>query len=182
MNNSYNSNMAAIASPLSRRDIHHLTAKIRKTFGIKDTEAFPIVNVIELLPEIDETFNFLIEEDKNMSPNVYAEYFHSSNYMIIAQSVYESALNGNGRHRFTLAHELGHYILIKHGAISFKRMDSAMKIKKYCDPEWQADEFAGNLLVPISSITNYSETEIVEKYHVSYRVAEIQKNKNASWL
>jgi len=182
MNNGNNNNMAAIASPLSRKDIHHLTEKIRRTFGIEETESFPIVEVIEMLPEIDKTFNFLIEEDRYMKPNVYAEYFHSSNEMIIAESVYDGATNGIGRHRFTLAHELGHYILIKHGEVSFKRIGVNARVEQYCNPEWQANEFSGNLLVPINSITNYSETEIVKRYIVSYQVAEIQKNKNASWL
>ena len=49
-----------------------------------------------------------------------------------------------GRHRFTACHELGHYLLHRKVAMARVRDDNH---PVYRDAEWQADTFAGGLLL-----------------------------------
>ena len=68
----------------------------------------------------------------------------SRNIMRIRSDVYEGAIHDNPRDRFTLCHELGHYILHQPENISYARGD----IPVYQNPEWQANTFAAELLIP----------------------------------
>ena len=78
--------------------------------------------------------------------------------ILLRESVYNGACYGNGRDRFTVAHELAHGVLHKE-QIGFARpVDHNTKI--YCNAEWQANEFAGRLLLPDSCIKQHSGRSI----------------------
>jgi Zn-dependent peptidase ImmA (M78 family) len=70
------------------------------------------------------------------------------------------------RHRFTLAHEIGHYELHREFYINanFSTPDEWMELLQSIDPaelEWcerHADEFAGRLLVPIEALNAEVDT------------------------
>ena len=67
-----------------------------------------------------------------------------SNCIKLREDVYEGAWNDVGRDRFTACHELGHYLLHRQVAMARVRDDSH---PVYRDAEWQADTFAGGLLM-----------------------------------
>jgi Zn-dependent peptidase ImmA (M78 family) len=90
--------------------------------------------------------------------------------MKIREDVYEGAVKGNPRDRFTLCHELGHYLLHQPQQISFARG----AVPKYCDPEWQANTFAGELMAPSNLIQNMTVDEIAEQCGISKTAASIQ--------
>ena len=75
------------------------------------------------------------------------------------------------KHRFTLCHEFGHWLLHQPENVSFARGD----IPKYRDPEWQANVFAAELMVPYDLTKGLTINQIVEECGVSYSCAEIQK-------
>ena len=106
----------------------------------------------------------------------------------IYASVYEGACNGNGRDSMTIAHEIGHYFTICFCGFKFERNFTNKQVKIYCDPEWQAKWFAGELLVPAHLMKGCSVEEIIEKCGVSYDAAEIQYRKinnergNVIWM
>ena len=75
------------------------------------------------------------------------------------------------KHRFTLCHEFGHWLLHQPENVSFARGD----IPKYSDPEWQANVFAAELMVPYDLTKGLTINQIVEECGVSYSCAEIQK-------
>jgi hypothetical protein len=58
------------------------------------------------------------------------------------------------RLRFSIAHEIGHYVLHRHVVEEdrFRDVEEYMAWRRthrdFCSPEYQADEFAGKLLVP----------------------------------
>ena len=58
------------------------------------------------------------------------------------------------RLRFSIAHEIGHYVLHRHVVekVQFKDVGDYLSWRRtnhnFCSPEYQADEFAGNLLAP----------------------------------
>ena len=161
-----------IAKPLSRKTILKIAKMVRDILKnyINEFGRLDIVRVIEY--EIQEMgFNYEIVE-LNKMPNEYATTDIHRKLVKIREDVYEAVSNGDNRHRFTLAHELGHILL--HQDIRMARSNE--EIKKYCDPEWQADEFASWLLCPVEN-NNLNISEISARYGVSKVVAEFQLKK-----
>jgi hypothetical protein len=78
--------------------------------------------------------------------------------VILAPHVYQGMERGNGRCRFAAAHEFGHVLmhapeLAARVGLKFVNGDSVRlarrsDIKPYRNPEWQADVFAAELLMP----------------------------------
>lgn len=164
----------------SRAEIQRLAERFRELMCLDGTSAkdpFPIVNVIETLAapidsDDDPLFNFEVCEDSNPSlKGAYALYDSVKQTMYVRESVYDGAVYGVPRDRFTLAHELGH-CLLGHGTdYKFARADS--DIPAYENPEWQANTFASMLLIPRHEISGMLPWEIAKKYKVSYQAAEI---------
>ncbi len=92
--------------------------------------------------------------------------------MCIRSDVYEGAIKGDCRDRFTLCHEIGHYFLHQPNSISFARGN----IPVYRDPEWQANTFAGELMAPYDLVKDMKIEEIMEKCGMSRKAATIQYN------
>ena len=92
------------------------------------------------------------------------------NTLLIREDVYLGAIAGNPRDRFTLCHELGHFLLHTPDRVSFARGE----IPAYRNPEWQANTFAGELMAPYNLTCCMSVEEIMSKCGMSRQAAEIQ--------
>ncbi|MBP6018815.1 MAG: ImmA/IrrE family metallo-endopeptidase [Burkholderiaceae bacterium] len=147
-----------------------------------DSQQVPILKIIEtVLPHIDEEFTFQVmsaaELERRYGTGVEGITDHQKNTIILRSDVYEGAHRGNGRDRFTAAHELGHYFLHRNEGLAFMRA-APPETKAYQSSEWQANTYAGELLVDVRKINiNDSPTHIATTFGVSYSVAEIQINK-----
>ena len=165
-----------LALPRSRSQIREIADLVRWIVKKEKSFYFDIVRFIEhVLPKIEEDFILRICSEDEMS---YCEGLTSPSkgIMNIREDVYYGAIAGNGRDRFTIAHELGHYILHKEESICYARNEKE-KYQKFRDPEWQADAFAGELLIPSKLITGLTVDEVVELCSVSYSAASYQLRK-----
>lgn len=160
------------SKPRSRNDIRKITDFIRDALDLSNSYEFPVVELLERLSELAGDPGFYMEIVEDYELNCYARIFPEEKKIVIRNSVYEGACNDNYRDRFTIAHEIGHYFLHPSSSISFARG----QIKSYEDPEWQANTFAAELLVPHRLIQKMQPNEISKKCKVSRQVAEIQKN------
>lgn len=88
----------------------------------------------------------------------------------------------SNRQRFSIAHELGHY-LSGHENFSHEKKTVVEDGKKYLDPRYreeeEADEFAAELLMPSfmlkkDVLENISPSELARKYNVSEQAMIIQ--------
>lgn len=165
-----------VASPTSRNKIRQITNFLRNQLELTNEVFFPVVEFLELgLPQIDPLFEYEIVPEHEM-PNRYAVTYPEENKIVIRQDVYERALSGVPRDRFTVAHEIGHYIMHRPRAIQLARdSKNGKSLPKYRDPEWQANTFAGELLAPPHIIRGMSELEIIRSCGVSAQVCDIQK-------
>ncbi len=70
--------------------------------------------------------------------------------------VYNSAIRSEGRKRFTIAHEFGHYILHRHQQDQFQCGDGDIEAgdRPERDIETEADQFASTLLMPLDDFRN----------------------------
>lgn len=163
-----------IAKPLSRKKIRELTLSLRKLLELDDEPFFPIVHLLEMiLPEADPKFNYVIEPIEEM-PNEYALCYPKENMIYIREDVYERAIKGVPRDRFTIAHEIGHYIMHKPERMKLARNEQSKKQPSYLCPEWQANTFAGELLAPPHLIKGFDKYEVTQRCGVSNKVGEIQ--------
>lgn len=163
--------MNICATALSRAKIRELTMAVRKACGLMDELYFPIVEFIEWVlgdPE-NENFDYEIVPKSEMQ-DTYGTTNTASNVMRIRQDVYDRAVDGSPRDRFTLCHELGHYLLHQPEYISYARGS----IPTYCQPEWQANTFAAELMAPYHLVKNMTVEEIARNCGMSKTAANIQ--------
>lgn len=161
-------------NPHSRQSIRGLAEYIRKQLRIENEKMFPIVELLDIFKDCFEDFEYEVISDDEFVSNSYAYTDVSKGVVYIRESVYNGATLGNGRDRFTIAHEIGHYTL--HNKINNYLHRTDDNIKLYEDPEWQANCFAAELLVPHNLIEELSIEEIVAECAVSKQVATIQKS------
>lgn len=158
------------ATGLSRENIRKLTMNLRKMCGMQDTLYFPIVQFIEwILADPDNDFDYEIVPEREME-DTYGTTNTASNIMRIREDVYEGAVRGVPRDRFTLCHELGHFLLHQPKYVSYARGN----VPAYCQPEWQANTFAAELMAPYHLVQNMSAEEISSKCGMSKKAASIQ--------
>lgn len=162
--------MIVAADPMSRFSIREMTSNLRGLVGLEDKPYFPIVQFIEwIMADPDGGMDFEIVEAPEMQ-DTYGMTNTGRNVMQIRSDVYERAIKGNPRDRFTLCHELGHYLLHQPESISYARG----AIPVYRNPEWQANTFAAELMAPMHLVKDMSVDEIMENCGMSRQAAEIQ--------
>lgn len=160
--------------PKSRDDLRNLARQFRKLLHLEDELYFPIVELLDVMTEIFDDFNYEIVEDNVFSENVHADTDIKTGLIRIKESVYEGACNGEGRDRMTIAHEIGHYFTICVCGFKLTRNFSEKRIPAFQDPEWQAKCFAGELMVAAHLVKDMNEFEIAKRCGVSYDAAHVQ--------
>ncbi|GLQ93478.1 ImmA/IrrE family metallo-endopeptidase [Dyella acidisoli] len=137
---------------------------------------FPIAQFMELgLPTLWPDYEFQVVE-RQMMPSEHGLTYPDKRLVLIREDVYEGALRGAGRDRFTMAHELGHLLL--HTNVGMARHVQKGTIPAYRDSEWQANAFAGALLIPRFAVNDGPTIDqIMERCGVSRDAAEVQMKK-----
>ena len=166
-----------IANPISRDEIRKFTQLLRRKAGAEKSLYFPVMQFLEwFMPQIDKDFSLEILPSSEMG-NCHGKTYPIDHKIFLREDVYERACNDVGRDRFTVSHEIGHYLMHKPNNVQYARMENPKIIPAYMNPEWQANTFAGELLVPHHLIAKMDCSTIVEKCAVSYQVAQIQKSQ-----
>jgi len=119
---------------------------------------FPILHVAEFdLPTVKPEFALTIGDIEEMGEN-HGLTFPESHEIRLRSDVYQGVRDGKGRDRFTLAHELGHYLL--HSAPGLARsMSPVSAVPTYKNSEWQANTFAGSLLISVEMARLVADAE-----------------------
>jgi hypothetical protein len=142
------SNVCYEVSPTSRAKLMALAADIR-TFLRIEKPYFPILQVVELaLPRVEglEDLCLTIGEMGDMGDQ-HGLTFPERQEIRLRRDVYDGAYQGRGRDRFTLAHELGHLLLHSRPGLP-RTLRDASQVEVFRSSEWQANTFAGSLLMP----------------------------------
>ncbi|QOI45234.1 ImmA/IrrE family metallo-endopeptidase (plasmid) [Leptospira interrogans serovar Canicola] len=178
--------LVPIVKPLSRININSKAAAFMKT-NFPDAMLRP--EKIDLFRFLDGGglrkygFEFGVEE---MPTNMegYVDFIHK--LLMLSTEIYYSLEKGIPRSRFTAAHEIGH-VMLHNRQISDRVADYGIVQKAYRksipnfkNPEWQADEYAASILMPVNHCVNaYNEDNLnpswfVENFGVSYQAAKIR--------
>ena len=164
-----------VVPPLSWDDIGATTDNLRSRFGLGSIPYFPIVEFIEKI--LDQRLEFVRFEVGTETEMKGAEGFTcpKGEFIMLRQDVYEKACEGEGRARFTAAHELGHLIL--HTGVPLARTTVKNSFPAYRLAEPQANRFAAELLMPQTFMLREDDAQSVTKRHgVSYESAQYRIN------
>lgn len=171
------SSSAAIAAPRSRKEIRKIAQYIRQITGTENQCEFPIMEFAELgMPKIFPGFSVVVLSREEMK-NCHGKACPEEKTIYLREDVYDGAISGWGRDRLTVAHEIGHYVLHQPGCVAYAKMEKGKKLEAFRDPEWQADAFAGELLVPASLVKGMNPEQVSVLCGVSNAAATYQLSK-----
>lgn len=172
-------------NPVSRKEIREFAKLMRKAFGVPLTGKFPVLEMLEKLPDIFPNTSYIVLPDNCFDANNPARCILDSynNFTIkIAEYVYENAYSSNGTNRGAclgfICHEICHVFLYKIGyrPILGRNILLNTSIPCYRSVEWQTKALAGEVMIPYDESAGLSTIEIVEKYDVSMSFAIYRQN------
>jgi hypothetical protein len=142
--------------PRRINDLRALASDIRVQSELSTDEPFPALHFLEWsMGEIVEHFDYEVVEslpDGNEArafPDG-APHYPDGPVIQLLQHVYDRAGANNGRARLTVLHECGHVLLHRHVAVHHRGPRGA-ELKTCENSEWQASQFAAELLMPVDS-------------------------------
>jgi hypothetical protein len=182
------------ATTLTPKQIEDIANRILLRHGegvLQGNAAFDVINYLEFHLVDEHETDYHISDALPLG--TYAE--TRLKLVTISEQIYHGASEGNAFSRFTVTHELGHvalheYLLMKQFQSSQHATECVMyrrdELEPYCDPEWQADEFAGALLMPRSGMSSLRQryrdrnmfiNKAMNAFQVSYGTANCRTEK-----
>jgi hypothetical protein len=159
-----------VVPPRSWDNIYSVAENVRSAMGLTHQPYVPVVDVLERV--LDYQLNLLRFEVGDFAEMEGAEGLTDPNgeFIQIREDVYMAAISGDGRARFTIAHEMGHFFL--HTGIPLARSTRGDGIASYRKSEPQANQFAAELLMPRKLMrAGISPEEVSQAHGVSDEAA-----------
>ncbi|OCC02390.1 hypothetical protein BA190_23995 [Labrys sp. WJW] len=158
------------ARPLRWDSIAEIAMAQREMLGVRDKEMLPVTYLVEcVLAQRLEMFEFLVGSREDMK-SAYGFTHPDGDFIMIREDVYAASYQGNGRARFTVAHEWGHWAL--HVGQPLARAPEGLEVPAYECPERQAHQFAAEVLMPRHLIKGDSNPQsLVNRFGVSFEAA-----------
>lgn len=172
-------------SPMNRAAIRSYALRIRKLLGFKNTDfihapkLFDKLSIVFAEHGLDFDYRVMPDEHEAFHDKEEAYTDITSGIIYIKESVMEQACRRSyKRGAFTLIHELGHYLLhYLQGDVRLTMVADNVDVPPFCDPEWQAETFASEFLMPFNECIKLNPSEIRRRYHVSTKAAEVRYDK-----
>jgi Zn-dependent peptidase ImmA (M78 family) len=164
------------ATAMATTDIRSIAKMFRKCCGLQGCEWVPVITILEkIMGKIYPGFEWSIAYENEMSEE--GKTYPGANEIRIRQDVYVAACKGDGRARFTVMHEIGHFILHSTHRIALCRLENGERLPPYEDPEWQANTFAAECLMDVDVIRGMDFLQISNVCGVSWSAAQTRVNK-----
>lgn len=172
--------------PTSRKDLRKYAKILRKIFGVPEGGPFPVLEVLEKVPDVFKGSGIVVVEDSNLPAKTMAQCFQNDEggYTIqIKESVYVGAYEKNiGAFRGFICHEICHLFLFYIGftPIHTRAFDDG-ELLHYRSVEWQCKALTGELMIPFDESHGMSESEIIFRYGVSKAFAKVRHGLERRW-
>jgi len=159
-----------IVPPRSWDAIAMKATEVRCFAGREADPYFPIMDFLELV--MDQRLG-LIRLEVGSREDMRGSEGHTcpkGEFIELREDVYAAAWRGDGRARFTAAHELGHLFL--HTNVPLARAEDSRAERPFRLSEPQANQFAAELLMPRSFFSRHDdESAVMERHGVSREAA-----------
>ena len=162
----------------NRKEIRDSAQELRDLLGI----AKPFVNVVSVVESLVASGFMELEilengslpsNDLGQTTLIRDESGEHIPLIKLEQRVYDGANNGNGRDRFTIAHEIGHAFLHIYDLRLSRSTAHRAKKEWFRDSEWQANVFASEFLVDDRLMHSLDdELSLMRRFGVSYDSAK----------
>lgn len=163
-------------SPMSTETILYCVRKIRELLKLSATKNINIPWVVEYLISMDAVEivdDYILANEEGLT-------FPDDKKILLRNSVYESACDGDGRSRFTIAHEIGH-LFLHQNQTAYARSNSPHPI--YQDSEWQADVFSSFFLVDPKFVhPSMTASDIAREFDITITAAKVWVSKYAKFI
>ena len=161
----------------SANDIRAVANRAASALGI----TFPVDlgKLLESLTRFSIVLDVVPDKGSGLADNVEACWLPETLTLMLKESVYERACRNNPRELFTIFHELGHALLGHRRTMN--REHPGAEIAIFEDSEWQANQFAAEMAMPVHIIRQqnlYTPTQLMGAFGVSFLAAE----KRLKWL
>lgn len=160
--------------PKSRMNLTMDAHAIHLLIGYKGDKPFPIAEFLERgLPVLYDDFELEVVTEGELGKK-FGETYPDRHLIRLREDVYDQAASGDPFSRMTVAHEVGH--LFEHEGVprALARREASRSIPAYKSSEWQANAFAGALLMPACKIVDLSPEQVSEHYQVTITAAWTQ--------
>jgi Zn-dependent peptidase ImmA (M78 family) len=148
--------LGILVPPMSRAAIQDFAERVRDIFIEEDQIKFPILEILEFaMPKIIDGFYVDVCSYELMGEDE-GRVISGTNCIMLREDVYEAACIDQGRARFTVCHEFGHFLLHREIVLARNREEGH---PVYRDAEWQADLFAGSLLLSARHLSRFRDSD-----------------------
>lgn len=159
-----------IVPPRRWTEIGGIADKLRHQFGQAETPRVPVIDIIERV--LDQRLGLLNLEVGTHDEMGQAEGYTcpKGEFIMLRQDVYEGVWAGEGRDRFTTAHELGHWVMHTNAPLARARKGDGTPAFRLAEP--QANQFAAEFLMPGCFIgAGDEEDDLIDRFGVSWEAA-----------
>lgn len=163
-------------APLSIMAIRSEADRVRKVLRIENDPAPNLCAFLEGLVNFGITVDVRDDAHKELGA-VEALTVPEQLLIVLTEATYAKAIQNDSRTRFTIFHELGHLVLSHSKTL---HRSGPENVKPFQDSEWQADQFAAEITMPIELIKRHqlnSAIAIQELFEVSAGAAETRYSK-----
>ena len=169
----------AATNKLKLRKIGDEVRRLLRSVGCYKTEDF--INVNYLLECVLQTagYNYHIVEDSELQ-NTAAFTIPDKKLIVLKNSIYDKLAVDDPFSRYTVVHEFSHIIL--NHSVTLHRDAVLGEHAWYEDSEWQANNLAAEILMPVDVIQKYSGTPMlimdvcgVSSQAIIYRLNNLEK-------
>lgn len=170
--------MECRAEPVNRWQLRDLARQVREILGITDMLYFPVMPFLErVMPQLFEGFYYEVVLEDEFPIKKHADTDVANRCIRIREDIYYRAVDGHGRDRMTVMHEIAHYILLVVCGVKFDRAFGDEPVVTYMDPEWQAAALAGEIICPAHLIRSLSADQVARECGVSLPAARYNLSK-----
>jgi hypothetical protein len=169
--------------PLRIAQLRELAALVRGGSQLRAEEPFPVLYFLEhSLPQAVAGFDFVVVDRLSNGDEACAYpdgcvENPDGPFIKLTTAVYNGAWANNGRDRLTVLHECSHVILHRKVAVHHRGPRGA-DLKPYENSEWQANQLAAELLMPVEAVAAYpSLREFCRRMGVSREAAQLRARK-----
>jgi hypothetical protein len=163
------------APPMSAATIEALTWQLRQILGWDERPFLPVTELVEFgIPLLTNgAYEYDVRALAEMGDD-HGRVEFDEKLLVLREDVYDGVNENRGRDRFTACHEVGHVVLHDGRRLS-RALPSGHPIKAYLDPEWQANRFAGALLMPKQMVLRFSTIEqVMREFGVTRDAATVR--------